>query len=95
MKIWNCGSYRELTIGQKVFVGRCGTGRSYFGEYARLARTTKQHLVFVTDSGATIKTAIDNLHRVIGKAGKQGWFVSLNVDRDNDPECTISPVYIF
>lgn len=82
MKVWTCGKYENIEIGQKVFVGHCGSGHSVFGEYATLVRTTKQHLVFKTESGVTIKTAIDNLHQVIGKAGKQGNFVSLVTERE-------------
>lgn len=82
MKVWTCGKYENIEIGQKVFVGHCGSGHSVFGEYATLERTTKRHLVFKTESGATIKTAIDNLCQVIGKAGKQGNFVSLITERE-------------
>ena len=38
--------------------------------------------MFKTDSGVIIKTAIDNISNVIGKAGKQGNFVSLRLERD-------------
>ena len=82
MKVWTSGKYENIEIGQKVFVGHCGSGHSVFGEYATLERTTKQHLVFKTESGATIKTAIDNLCQVIGKAGQQGNFVSLGTERE-------------
>lgn len=82
MLVWSCGKFHNIEIGQKVFVGHCGSGRTVFGEYATLERTTTKHLVFKTESGATIKTAIDNLHQVVGKAGKQGNFVSLVTERE-------------
>lgn len=82
MRVWFCGKFENIEIGQKVFVGHAGSGHSCFGEYATLERTTAKHLVFKTESGATIKTAIDNLHQVIGKAGKQGNFVSLVTERE-------------
>lgn len=86
MKVWTTGKYIEVSIGQKFLVARCGSGRSYFGEYATLTRTTKQHMVFTTDSGATVKTAIDNFCMVVGKASKAGYFVSPNIEgRDEDP----------
>lgn len=91
MKVWNNGEFENMEIGQKVFVGHCGSGRTVFGEYGHLERTTKQHLVFKTESGATIKTDIDNIHKVIGKAGKQGNFVSTITERDFIP----SPLYVF
>lgn len=82
MKVWNCGKFEDIEIGQKVFVGHCGSARTVFGEYATLERTTTKHLVFKTESGATIKTDIENIHKVIGKAGKQGNFVSLVTERE-------------
>ena len=82
MKVWNCGKFEDIEIGQKVFVGHCGSGRTVFGEYAILERTTTKHLVFKTESGATIKTDIENIHTVIGKAGKHGNFVSLVTERE-------------
>lgn len=82
MKVWNCGKFEDIEIGQKVFVGHCGSGRTVFGEYVILERTTTKHLVFKTESGATIKTDIENIHKVIGKAGKQGNFVSLVTERE-------------
>ena len=82
MKVWNCGKFEDIEIGQKVFVGHCGSGRTVFGEYAILERTTTKHLVFKTESGATIKTDIENLNKVIGKAGKQGNWVSLVTERE-------------
>lgn len=66
-------------------VAHSGSGRSYFGEYATLTKTTKQHLVFITDSGAQVKTSIDNLHKVVGKAAKENYFVSPKIEgRDED-----------
>lgn len=41
-------------------------------------------MVFVTDSGAVVKTAVDNIQQVVGKAAKAGYFVSLITEgRDN------------
>lgn len=75
MKIWFHGEYIEMHIGQRVTFFKCGSGYSTYGEEATLTRTTERHLVFKTDSGATVKTATDNLAKVIGKAGKAGWHV--------------------
>lgn len=80
MKVWTFGKYEDFEIGQRVFVGRCSSGTAVFGEYAVLTGTTKQHLVFTTDSGSIIKTAIDNLNMVVGKAKKAGYFVSEKVE---------------
>ena len=85
MKVWSCGDFIDIKIGQRVLVARCGGGHTYFGEFGKLARVTSNSLVFVTDSGATVKTAIDNLHNVYGKAAKERYFVSPNVDgRESD-----------
>ena len=96
MKVWDCGKFIDMEIGQKVMVGHTGSGRTVFGEFGKLVRTTKQHLVFVTDSGATVKTVIDNLHIVIGKAGQLRYFVSPYVAKYEDNEEFIkSPVHIY
>ena len=76
MKVWNLGKFVDVEIGQKVLVARCGSGKSYFGEFGKIARTTNKHIVVITDSGATVKTEIDTLN-TIGKAAKAGYFVSL------------------
>lgn len=87
MKVWTNGKFEEVEIGQKFFVGKCGSGHSVFGEFATLERTTSQHLVFKTESGTVVKTNIENLYEVVGKAKKCGYFVSIKTDRDfiNDP----------
>lgn len=85
MKVYTCGEFKNIEIGQKVLVAYCGSGHSYFGEFGKLVRTTKQHLVFETESGAQVKTTLDNLHNVVGKAKKENIWVSLNIDnREND-----------
>lgn len=85
MKVWSCGKLNEINIGCKVLVFSVGSGRTYFGEFAILERTTEKHLVFKTESGVVIKTDKENLHKVIGKAGKQGFVVSLNIEgREED-----------
>ena len=93
MKVWNLGKLVNIEIGQKVLVAYCGSGHSYFGEFGKLVKTTKQHLVFETESGAQVKTAIDNLHKVVGKAAKEHYFVSLNVEgRESDEDFIHKPV---
>lgn len=84
MKVLNNGKLVEVKLGQKVLVARCGSGRTIFGEFGKLDRVTKNHMVFVTDSGAVVKTAVDNIQQVVGKAAKAGYFVSLITEgRDN------------
>ena len=77
MKVWHCGDFVEVKLGQRVSVLRCGWGHSVFGEAATLERATAQHLVFVTDSGAVVKTGRENL-MTVGKAAKNHYFVSLH-----------------
>lgn len=96
MKTWYCGNIVNVELGTKALVFCCGSGHSYYGEFATLVRTTKQHLVFETESGITVKTSIDNLNNVVGKAGKQGWCISLNTDGlENDSNFTKRNVYIY
>lgn len=85
MKVWYNGRFEDVIVGQKVLVARTGSCKTYFGEFATLERKTANHLVFVTESGAVVKTKISNLHEVVGKAGKEGYFVSLKVEgRESD-----------
>ena len=82
MKVWTftgngCKTgFVDMKIGDRVTVFRCGSAHTTFGEPATLTKTTAQHLVFTTDSGAVVKTKIDNLFDVIGKAAKAGYCVS-------------------
>lgn len=82
MKIWNFGEFVDVEIGQKVLVARCGSGRSYFGEFGKIARVVNKHIIVVTDSGAIVKTDMDL--NTVGKAAKAGYFVSLHVDGHED-----------
>ena len=75
MKIFHNGNYINIEIGQEVTVARCGSGHTKFGEPALLERTTKQHLVFKTESGKTVKCPIDNMSRTVGKANQAGYFI--------------------
>lgn len=87
MKVWTDGKFEDIEIGQKVLIAHCGSGRSYFGEYGTLVRTTARYLVFETESGAQVKTAIDNLNHVIGKAKKEHYWVTTRIEgRENDKD---------
>lgn len=77
MKMWYDGDWAEVRINQRATVFRCGSGTTMFGEGAALTRFTKQHAVFTTDSGATVKTTVDNIHQVVGKARDERYAVSL------------------
>ena len=74
-KTFYCGNYINIEIGQEVTVARCGSGHTKFGEPAWLERTTKQHLVFKTESGQTVKCPIDNMSHTVGKADQAGYFI--------------------
>ena len=75
MKTFHYGNYINIEIGQEVTIARCGSGHNIFGEPALLERTTKQHLVFKTESGQTIKCPIDNMSFTVGKADREGYFI--------------------
>ena len=80
MKTFHYGDYINIEIGQEVTVARCGSGHTIFGEPALLERTTKQHLVFKTESGQTVKCPIDNISYTIGKA--KGYFIMMKKFED-------------
>lgn len=70
-----------------MLVAHSGSGHTYFGEFGKLARAAANNLVFVTDSGAVVKTSIGNIHSVSGKAAKEHYWVSLNVEgREDDSD---------
>lgn len=75
MKTFHYGNYINIEIGQEVTVARCSSGRTKFGEPAWLEKTTKQHLVFKTESGQTVKCPIDNMSVTVGKAKREGYFI--------------------
>lgn len=77
MKTWYLGKFVDVNLGDRFFVGRCSSGRSYFGENATLTKTTSQHMVFTTDSGAIVKTKFNNLAATVGKANANGYWVSI------------------
>jgi len=75
MKAWYNGEYVEVYVGQVVTVYRC-LGQKIYGELATLTRATKRCLVFTTDSGATVKILLDNLHATVGRVKENGYCVS-------------------
>ena len=75
MIIFHYGNIINIEIGQEMTVARCGSGRTVFGEPAVLERTTKQHLVFKTESGKTVKCPINNMSRTVGKAERAGYSI--------------------
>lgn len=92
MKVWFFNECIDIEIGQKVLIARYGSGHSYFGEFGKFERATDSHLVFVTDSGAIVKTERESLN-TIGKAKKAGYWVSTRVeDRENDKNFIKLPV---
>lgn len=80
MKTFHYGDYINIEIGQEVTIARSGSGHTIFGEPAVLERTTKQHLVFKTESGKTVKCPIDNMSYTIGKA--KDYFIILKKFED-------------
>lgn len=77
MKVWFCGKYIDMHIGQEVTVFRLGSGHTVFGEPAFLDKVLAKHLVFKTQSGAVVKTDKENLNKVVGKAAANHYCVSI------------------
>ena len=67
----------------EFFVGRCGSGRTIFGERAYFTKALKNHLIFTTESGSIVKT--DCYMNTVGKAKKEGYWVGIG-DRTNDKD---------
>ena len=83
MKVQN-KYYEEFNIelGQEVTVAKLGTQGYIHGEPATFTRTTKQQMVFTTESGATVRCPLGDISHTIGKAGKFGYFVMLRKFED-------------
>ena len=92
MKVWFFNELVNVEIGARFFVGRCGSGKSVFGENATLTRVTNNHMVFTTDSGAIVKTKRDMLHCTIGKAAKEHYLVGFERDIEADENIIKMPV---
>lgn len=85
MKAWFYGDLVDIKIGMKVLVARCGSGHSYFGEFGKIVKYTENHIVIETESGAIVKTKMNNIGCTVGKAAKNGYSVSIKVDgREED-----------
>lgn len=84
MKVWSNGSWADIEIGQRVFIGQV-SGNTVFGEPGTFVRTTKRNCVFVSDSGSEVKTPIDNIMLTSGGWHEDGWWVSLHTERDYFP----------
>lgn len=81
-KIFNTrvGEWITLTESDIVFIGRCGSGRTVFGEHAKLHKILSNHLVFKTESGALVKT--NECLQTVGKA--KDYFVSMMVRSESE-----------
>lgn len=64
MKILYHGEFITLNEGDEVFIGRCGSGHTLFGEPGKFVGTTNRHMIFKSASGKTVKTAIYNIWKV-------------------------------
>ncbi len=78
MKVWYAGKFIDVEIGQKLTVLRSTYGDTVFGESAKLVKATNQHLVIETETGCIVKTKVDNLYDVVGKAKANGYYVSIH-----------------
>ena len=80
MKIWNNGRFENVEVDTRCIVARCGSGKSYFGEFGTVTKELKNHLVITTDSGSIIK--VNDSFKPVGKFSE--YFVSLNIENRND-----------
>lgn len=82
IKVFKNGNWIEISSEMDFYVGRCGGGRTVFGEKAKLTNVTAKYLVFTTESGSIVKTD-DNMN-TIGKAKKARYWVGFG-DRTGMP----------
>lgn len=82
LRVFKLGEFIEINDEMDFYVGTCGSGRTVFGEKAKLTRTTANHLIFTTESGTIVKTNYNMT--TIGKAAKNNYWVGVG-DRTNEP----------
>ena len=84
MRIWNTAEAKsvEVKVGTRCVVARCGSGRTYFGEFGTVIKELKNHLVIATDSGTIVK--VNDSFITVGKAHKSDYWASLKVDGRED-----------
>lgn len=83
LRVWKNGKWVEINSEMDFYVGRCSSGRTVFGEKAKLHKVLANHLVFKTESGSLVKTTINTM-MTVGKAAKENYWVGLG-DRTNEP----------
>lgn len=86
MKVWSNGSWINIEIGQRVFIGQCSHGNAVLGEFGTLAKVTKLNCIFRSDSGSEVKTPVDNIALTSGAWHEAGWWVSLHTEREYIPQ---------
>lgn len=91
LRVWKLGEFIEIDENTEFYVGRCGSGHTVFGERAKLHKVLAKHLVFITESGALVKTTIDTMSTV-GKAKANDYWVGLG-DRTDNPNYIYQPVH--
>ncbi len=69
-----------VKIGTRCIVARCGSEKSYFGEFGTVTKELKNHLVITTDSGSIIK--VNDRFKPVGKFSE--YFASLNIENRED-----------
>lgn len=82
MKIWNSvnSKFENVSVGTRCIVARCGSGKSYFGEFGTVTKELKNHLVITTDSGSIIK--VNDSFKPVGKFSE--YFASLRIENRED-----------
>ncbi len=81
---WRGSEKVELTVGQDVLLGKCGSGRSVFYAKGKFTKVTKQHLVFTAENGRVIKCSKDNMYR--NTPSSEGVMIIVDVEKANNPE---------
>ena len=82
MKVIVHGEIKNIEIGQKVLVAKCGSGHTVFGEYGKIDKYLEKQIVIKTCSGSIVKVDYD--FNTVGKAKANNYFVSLAVDKERD-----------
>lgn len=70
-----------IKVGADCFIGKCGSGRSVFGENGKVTKISNDYVYCTSESGSVVKWNIEK-KCVAGKWNKNFYFVNFNMTRE-------------
>lgn len=90
-RIGNTVEKFEVTVGTKIFVGRCGSGLSVFGDNGTVTKISNSYVYVTFDNGRTVKINHNYRFRFYCAGKYSDYFFSVGerdfFDREKNPKC--------